>query len=81
MTFRELLLMAEAKRSDQWDHTAFLLAMMRNCNIDPNKDPPSKVEDFHPFTPEKKERVIAKIKPSMIADAIRRRDDERKRRN
>lgn len=72
--------MAEARRSDQWDHTAFLLAMLRNCKIDPKKDTPSKVEDFHPFA-RKKERVIAKIKPSMIADAIRRRNDERRQRN
>lgn len=42
--------MAEARRSDQWDHTSSILALTANVNRDPKRQSrPFAADDFHPF--------------------------------
>lgn len=46
---RELLLMREARRLDQWLHTAQLMALLANCHRDQKKQRrPYSVRDFLP---------------------------------
>jgi len=40
--------MAEGRRREAWDHTAHLLAMIRNVNRGPST-PAAKPDDFHPL--------------------------------
>ena len=42
--------MADAKQTDDWNHTAALLAMAANTHRDPKKTRPFKPADFHPGT-------------------------------
>ena len=50
LTLRELVWMAEARRRDQWSHTATLLAMTANVNRNPKKRAtPYSPLDFHPL--------------------------------
>ena len=44
--------MAHAKRRDQWDHTANLLALLININRDPSKGSPATADKIHPFREE-----------------------------
>ena len=41
--------MAQARQSDNWNHTAALLAMLANVNRDPKKGRAFKPADFHPI--------------------------------
>lgn len=50
---RELTWMATGRRTDQWWHTASLLAMLVNINRDPKTSAVAAAE-FHPFTPRRK---------------------------
>ena len=56
--------MAEARRSDNWDHTACLLAALCQCHSDGKKT--FYASDFHPF--EKK----TKRKPTHSWSELRR---------
>ena len=40
--------MAEAKQTDDWNHTAALLAMLGNIHRDPKKGRAFRPADFHP---------------------------------
>jgi len=42
--------MVDAKRRDEWNHTASLMALMVNINRDPKKGRAVKPDDFHPFS-------------------------------
>ncbi len=42
--------MADAKQTDDWNHTAALLAMAANTHRDPKKTRPFQPGDFHPGT-------------------------------
>jgi hypothetical protein len=42
--------MADAKQTDDWNHTAALLAMAVNMYRDPKKTRPFRPGDFHPAT-------------------------------
>ena len=48
LTLRELVWMAEAKQTDDWNHTAALLAMLGNIHRDPKKGKAFRPADFHP---------------------------------
>jgi len=47
-TLRELLWMADARHTNEWNHTSALLAMLANTHRDPKKTGPFKPGDFHP---------------------------------
>lgn len=51
--------MAEARRTDQWDHTSELLALIANCNRDPKKTRPYHSTQFNPFR--KAEEAVQRI--------------------
>jgi hypothetical protein len=42
--------MADAKQTEDWNHTAALLATIANAHRDPKKSRPFKPADFHPFS-------------------------------
>jgi hypothetical protein len=46
--------MAEARQSEQWNHTATVLAMLANVNRDPKKNRAFKPGDFHPVEASKR---------------------------
>lgn len=48
-TLRQLFLMAEGSRADNWNYWASHLALTANINRDPDKSRAYKVEDFHPY--------------------------------
>ena len=48
--------MAEARQSEDWNHTAAILALLANCHRDPKKTRPFKPADFHPRPPERPHR-------------------------
>lgn len=50
MTLRELVLMAQARQQDAWNHTAALLALLANVNRDPKKGRAFAPGDFHPMS-------------------------------
>jgi hypothetical protein len=41
--------MADAKRMEDWNHTASLLAILANAHRDPKKTRPAKPAEFHPY--------------------------------
>jgi hypothetical protein len=45
---RELLIMAEARSKDNWNHTSTLLALMININRDPKKQRAVKPRELNP---------------------------------
>jgi hypothetical protein len=47
-TLRELVWMADARQTDDWNHTAALLALLANVHRDPRKTHPFQPADFHP---------------------------------
>jgi len=49
LTFRELVVMAESRRREAWDHTSTVLAMLFNANRDPKRQAPAGPADFHPY--------------------------------
>ena len=42
--------MADAKQTEEWNHTSAILAMLANAHRDPKKTRPFKPADFHPGT-------------------------------
>jgi hypothetical protein len=52
--------MAEARSSQQWAHTAAVLALLANAHRDPKKIRPFTPADFHPHL-RRKEPVAAKV--------------------
>jgi len=42
--------MADAKQTEDWNHTAAILAILANTHRDPKKTRPAKPADFHPYT-------------------------------
>jgi hypothetical protein len=50
LTLRELAWMVEARRTDQWNHTASLLALLASIHRDPKKRrAPFTPAEFHPL--------------------------------
>ena len=48
---RELVLMLEARRREEWDHTSTVLAMLANVNRDPKRRPTAFTPaEFHPMS-------------------------------
>lgn len=59
-TLRELVHAATAKRRDAWDRAAELLALLAECNRDPNRRAqPFDALDFHPLRKRRKRRKPA----------------------
>lgn len=46
--------MAEGRQSDQWNHTASVLALLANAHRDPKKSRPFRPEEFHPIAAAKR---------------------------
>jgi hypothetical protein len=46
---RELLVMAEARGKDNWNHTSSLMALLFNVNRDPKKQKAVLPETFNPY--------------------------------
>lgn len=61
LRLRDLVVMAEARRNDEWNRTAALMAHVANVGLRPRR--PFRPSDFHPY-----ERAA----PESIAEAIRR---------
>ena len=50
LTLRELIWMADARRKDQWSHTAAVMALTANVHRNPKKrSRPYSPVDFHPL--------------------------------
>ena len=49
LTLRELVLMAESRQRDAWDHTSAVLCMLYNANRDPKKTRAATPQEFHPL--------------------------------
>jgi hypothetical protein len=63
---RELVIMAEARRREAWDHTACILSLIYNANRGPHSQylPPS---EFHPYQQQEKQEH----KPVVGVDALK----------
>lgn len=65
---------AEARRAEQWDHTACLMALIANCNRDPKRQRrPYTPAQFHPFPgrlqkPKPKERAGVGLLRALLVD-------------
>lgn len=60
-TLRQLLLMLEGVRREQWAHTSVLLAVTINANRDPKSDPVS-ADDLNPYPwVERKKRPVETV--------------------
>ncbi len=64
MTLRELLIMAESRSKDNWNHTSAVLALIINVNRDPKKHGAVSPKELNPH--EKKARTILKGKELRI---------------
>ena len=64
MTLRELLIMAESRSKDNWNHTSAVLALIINVNRDPKKHSAVSPKELNPH--EKKARTILKGKELRI---------------
>lgn len=49
MTLRELAWMHDGLRTEAWNHTASLMMLIANCNIDTRKQRAFTVATFHPM--------------------------------
>ena len=50
LTLRELIWMADARRRDDWSHTAAMLSLIANAHRNPRKRArPYTPAEFHPF--------------------------------
>jgi ribonuclease D len=67
LTLRELVQMAEARETVRWNHTASLMALVANCNIDTKKTKPFEPADFHPDTQRK--AAVKRVQSSNEAAA------------
>ncbi len=55
LTLRELLWMTDARRNDQWSHTAAVMALTANVHRNPKKrSQPYTPAEFHPLVEQKK---------------------------
>ena len=54
MTLKELLIMAEAKSKDNWNHTSAILALIINVNRDPKKRRAVSPRELNPHEQKKK---------------------------
>lgn len=52
MTLRELCQIADGHGREAWNHTAALLAMLQNVNMDLERHPPVMPSRFHPYIEE-----------------------------
>ena len=64
MTLRELLIMAESRSKDNWNHTSAVLALIINVNRDPKKHGAVSPKELNPH--EKKVKTILKGKELRI---------------
>lgn len=53
--------MAEGRSSDQWDHTAQLLACIANGLMRGKGDKAWQPSDFHPYLKPKRERPVCRV--------------------
>ncbi len=60
LTLRELVVMAEAKSHDNWNHTSAVLALLININRDPKKKRAVSPKDINPH--ERKVKTILRGK-------------------
>jgi len=67
LTLRELVWLAEARGSHEWEQTAAVLAMLANTHRDPKKRPtPYKPNDFNPFAVERAEKPKVMLKDIRV---------------
>ena len=64
LTLRELLIMAEARSKDNWNHTSAILALLINVNRDPKKHHAVSPRELNPH--EKKVKRVLKGKDLRI---------------
>jgi len=64
LTLRELLIMAEAKGKDNWNHTSAILALIMNVNRDPKKHSAVSPRELNPY--EKKVKTVLRGKDLRI---------------
>lgn len=57
--------MVEARRQEDWQHTAWLAAMIANANRDPKKKPsPFTPDDFNPLACRERSRTVRRERRS-----------------
>jgi len=64
LTLRELVIMAEAKSRDNWNHTSAVLALIMNVNRDPKKHSAVTPRELNPH--EKKVKTVLRGKGLRI---------------
>lgn len=69
LTLRELVWMAGAKQTDDWNHTAAILALLANLHRDPKKGKAFKPADFHPAL--KKAPVANAVAPKVDVSVLK----------
>jgi len=68
LTLRELLIMAESRSKDNWNHTSAVLALIINVNRDPKKHGAVSPKELNPH--EKKAKTVLKGKGLRILKDI-----------
>jgi hypothetical protein len=62
--------MAEARREDEWGRTSHLLALLFNCNRDPDHTKAAAPEDFNPFAARRPEEKPPRVPLGMLKGAF-----------
>ena len=65
---RQLIWMAEAKQTDEWNRSAALMALLANTHRDPKKSRKFKPADFHPHL--KQRHPTRNVKPPKVGIAV-----------
>lgn len=67
---RELVLMAEARATNEWAHTSAVLAMLANAHRDPKKTRVFTPNDFNPLEARKRKRLPGRSKDLSILKTV-----------
>jgi len=70
LTLRELIWMVDARRQDQWSHTAAVMALVANVHRNPKRrSSPYAPAEFHPLA-ERKQVSVAKVGVRVLKDVF-----------
>jgi hypothetical protein len=69
--------MAEARDRWTWNHTASLMALTINCQIDSKKTKPFEPADFHPYTAKRAGKKRVQSANEQAAEIILRETSDR----
>lgn len=70
LTLGELIVMAESRQRENWNHTSQVLAMLYNVNRDPKRHRALKPAEFHPFAKKRKQPRLSGKDLTVLRDVF-----------